>query len=142
MKIHEKNTRLGSEYKQKADLSFPLITICILLALGFFQCTEFLAPQATDEVLILNSPSDSLTTNQEIISFWWEGNDKAEAYRVQVISPDFNNPLYLFDTLVQHTQFQKRFPDNSYSWRIRIENADSQSSWQSRNFTIDSTYTE
>lgn len=142
MKIYEKNSRLESEIKHKTTSSFYVLTICMFLAINLYHCTEFLAPQATEEVLILNSPLDSLTTNQEIITFWWEENDKAEAYRVQVISPDFNNPLYLFDTLVQHTQFQKSFPDNNYSWRIRIENADSESSWQSRSFTIDSTYTE
>lgn len=114
----------------------------ILLILGVISCTEFLSPQVSDHSLVINSPSDSLITNQELITFWWEEDSDAEAYRLQVISPDFSNPQYVFDTLVLDTQVQKSFPDNSYSWRIRIENEGSQSDWQERSFTIDSTYME
>lgn len=116
------------------------ISICLLI--GGISCTEFLSPQVSDHVLVINSPTDSLTTNQELITFWWEEDSDAEAYRLQVISPNFDNPQYVFDTVLGSTQLQKSFPDNTYSWRIRIENEGSMSDWQKRSFTVDSTYTE
>lgn len=116
----------------------------MLLASFFWNsaCTEFLVPELDEASLIVNSPKDSLISKEGNITFWWEGNPDADSYQLQIVSPDFDNPVFLFDTLLEHNIVQKQLLDANYLWRIRMQNEASVSPWQQSSFTVDSTYVE
>ncbi|MEM6801469.1 MAG: hypothetical protein AAF696_08695 [Bacteroidota bacterium] len=120
----------------------PFILMLFLFCLSIHGCSEFLVPELDEASLTINSPKDSLISKEGNISFWWEFHPDADIYQLQVVSPDFDNPSFLFDTLLAQNTFQKKFIDANYLWRIRMQNEASSSPWQQRSFSVDSTYME
>lgn len=102
-------------------------------------CSEVISPNVKEEKLVLNSPKDSLFTQQNKITFWWETNLKAENFHIQIASPNMDNPLNIWDTLTLGNTYIHTFEEGLYEWRIRIENNGSESEYQKRSFVIDNT---
>ncbi|MEL6252626.1 MAG: hypothetical protein AAFR87_11495 [Bacteroidota bacterium] len=110
-----------------------------LLLTGFYSCTEFLSPDVEEESIEIISPIDSLYVSDSAVSFWWEENEDAENYRFQLVSPDFDNPSLIFDTLMLDRLIGLSLDEGSYLWRVRIENEGSESMYQTRSFVLDNT---
>ncbi len=115
--------------------------IILLLYAGFLSqlggCTEFFEPDVSETRLVIHSPVDSLLTASSDLTFWWEGNDSAEAYRLQIAYPRFSRLEFLFDTLLTEESLRLNLDPGTYEWRLRIENPGSSSPYQRRIFTID-----
>ena len=102
-------------------------------------CSEFISPDVKDEILVINSPKDSLFTRQNEITFWWEDHIKAENYHIQIASPDIASPLAIKDTITLENTYLHTFEEGRYEWRVRMENNGSESAYQIRTFVIDNT---
>lgn len=111
--------------------------VCLLFLCT--ACTEFLSQDVSEVMIPITSPVDSLYTSTESISFWWETETKVEQYRLQVVSPDFDNPDVLLDTLFTDNFLKLSLFEGSFSWRLRAENESSESNYETRSFYIDQT---
>ncbi len=113
--------------------------IAISLALLSVSCSEFFSKDVTAVTLEINSPKDSLFTTYSDISFWWEEDDQVENYRFQLVTPNFDNPFLLLDTLMEESTLYMNLLEGVYTWRLRAENEGSESSYQRRFLVIDQT---
>lgn len=110
-----------------------------LLCLLGTACSEFLSPDASEVAIQINSPADSLFSPVRSLSFWWEEERLAEAYRFQVVTPDFVTPLLVLDTLIIGNQLDLDLVEGLYGWRIRAENEGSTSPYVTRALILDDT---
>ena len=119
----------------KHTQGFYVLLICLFLA----ACSEFISPDIEKKEVELISPVDSLFSPIDELTFWWEQEEDAEAFRLQLVTPDFSNPLILLDSLFDVTRLAVQLGEGRYSWRVRMENEDSQSKYSTRFFVIDLT---
>lgn len=119
----------------KKTTYIPLILLCLLSQ----ACTEFFSPDVSELKIEINSPKADLYTNQQDISFWWELDKSAEAYRYQLVTPNFDNPFLLVDTLLTDAILYYSLDEGLYTWRLRAENESSESEYIVRSIVIDTT---
>lgn len=120
------------------SILITMSALCFLLA--WSSCTEFLARDASSLSLSINSPSDSLYTADSVFSFWWEALPEAEQYRYQLVTPAFDqSPFLLIDTTILENRLNLELEEGRYGWRIRVENAGSESPYQTYGLTVDRT---
>ena len=114
------------------------IWLCLLTVLSSLSsCSEFIEPSISDDQVILHSPAAGFETNKYSQSFWWEEVENARTYRLQVVSPSFDNVGFLaLDTLISSNKFNFTLEPGVYQWRVRAENSGSETAWVSRTFTI------
>lgn len=103
------------------------------------SCTDIISYNVSDSVVEIIGPSDSLFTSQQELTFWWEENDSVESYRFQLVSPDYSQATFVFDTVLNGNQIAFLLDEGIYKWRIRMENASSKSAYQERFLVIDAT---
>lgn len=102
-------------------------------------CTEFFSPDVSDLKIEVNSPKDGLYTNSHDISFWWENDKAVEAWRYQLVTPNFDNPFLLLDSLMQESILYLYLEEGIYTWRLRAENEGSTSEYITRSVVVDTT---
>ncbi|GEM_PF-686411 len=116
-----------------------LTHLLLYLLVFVYGCTEFLS-QSVDELFIpINSPIDSLYSRPDEVTFWWEDDRRAEKYRFQLVSPNFDNPFVILDTTLTDNRLSILLTEGVYTWRIRAENEGSKSIYQQRVFVLDDT---
>ncbi len=99
----------------------------LLLVFILYGCEEIINEiNIENDELILVSPADSATLQAGTVFFDWEPLEGASRYRIQVASPDFQNPQQIvFDTVVQDslgTRVETSLEAGTYEWRVRGEN--------------------
>jgi hypothetical protein len=115
------------------------------MLLGFVMCmisscNDFIEEDLDNDYVTILAPQDNLVTTSSTISFYWEQIQGASKYRIQVVKPSFAAvSVFLVDTLVSGTFFSHVFTPGVYQWRIRGENAGSQTPYVTRAFQVDST---
>ncbi|MEL7535194.1 MAG: hypothetical protein AAFN10_28100 [Bacteroidota bacterium] len=114
-------------------MKYTLYIFCLCL----ISCTEFLSPDISEEAIEINSPRDSLYANNTELTFWWEEAKDIENYRLQIVQPDFENPIVILDSLLADTRISLILGEGHYSWRIRGENESSDSPYQLYQFSLD-----
>ena len=116
------------------------LTAIILLLFAVSGCKEFIEPSIQDKQVVLLAPSSGTESSEYAQTFWWEEVEDALNYRLQVVSPDFNNTKKLvLDTLVSTNKFSFTLDPGTYEWRVRAENGSSQTLYKSASFVIYST---
>lgn len=106
----------------------------VLLSTG---CTEFIEPSIEKKAVVLLAPSHGTESAVYAQTFWWEEVDNAFQYRLQVVTPDFNNAARLIlDTVVTKNRFSYTLDPGNYEWRVRAENGSSQTSYSKAAFII------
>ena len=85
-----------------------LTLIILVMMMG---CTkDFIVKDIKTVTLKINSPSDTLKTQSNLITFWWDEVDGAEKYNLQIVKPNFNSILQLIvDTNVTINKFNHTF---------------------------------
>lgn len=113
----------------------------ILIGISLWSCSEFFVPNISDQTPVLIIPTDNDTILNNAIHFKWEEMEGAESYRLQVVSPSFDQiSTYPLDSLVSGTEFFFTLDPGVYQYRIRGENSAYQSLYSEiRTFVIDST---
>lgn len=114
-----------------------VITMLTAIALcAIWSCEPFLQKDISKYQITLNAPqeNDTLTGN---VSFWWNEIEPGTVYRLQVASPNFANPSQLLiDSIVDGYSFITQLPVGEYQWRVRGENANSETPYSTRTFYI------
>ena len=115
-----------------------LTLIILVMMMG---CTkDFIVKDIKTVTLKINSPSDTLKTQSNLITFWWDEVDGAEKYNLQIVKPNFNSILQLIvDTNVTINKFNHTFAPGTYQWRIKAFNSAGSTAYITRTFTVDST---
>jgi hypothetical protein len=113
------------------------IGMIFLLLLSITGCKEFIEPSIHDKPVVLLAPSNGTEGTIYAQSFWWEEVEDALKYRLQVVTPDFNNTARLvLDTLVNTNKFNFTLDPGNYQWRVRAENGSSQTRYATATFTV------
>jgi len=117
----------------------PVFRILLIFLTGMlFSCKEFIEPSIANRQIQPEAPGDQYQSTKYNIGFWWDEVDDAISYRVQVVTPDFNQiGGLIIDTLVKGNKFTADIDPGQYQWRVRAENGSSQTAYSTaRSFTI------
>lgn len=119
-----------------------LAVSCFVLLL--VSCEDFIAEDVSQETLTINAPADQITTELPELIFWWEALNANTSYRLQIVTPAFENASSLIlDTLVSTNQVPIVFTTGQYAWRVRAENANYRGTFSEvRCFTINNSATD
>ena len=114
-------------------IKINIILLCVLLA----SCEPFIEPDLNQESIKVFGPSDGDSSEYDPQSFWWEQNDLAPQYRIQIASPNFNNPTKLWtDSLIIDNRVNISLEPGAYEWQVRGENTTSFTPWATRSLYI------
>ncbi|WP_156308953.1 hypothetical protein [Sphingobacterium endophyticum] len=105
----------------------------LLFFLLITSCADFIEYPLEKESVELKAPADDLSTRDSVITFWWNTHQDAKYYRIQIVSPSFENSAQLIlDSLVDKNQFQIELNQGEYQWQARPENDGSVGLFQER----------
>lgn len=91
----------------------------------------------SNKTLVLLSPKNGLTVNEENVNFTWDNLVSAQNYRIQIAYPSFENALQIvIDSLISQSNFKtSALPQNkNYEWRVRGENDEFRTSFSTSSF--------
>ncbi|NTD96998.1 fibronectin type III domain-containing protein [Agrobacterium tumefaciens] len=98
-----------------------------------WACNDFIEPSIEHRNITILAPADKIETNSYQQTFWWNPMADALAYRLQVVSPDFEKvSKVLIDTLIRSEKFVYTLDPGKYQWRVRGENGSSASNYSDR----------
>lgn len=115
---------------------FILLGTLLLLA-----CTkDFIEKDIKNETVNIIAPTDSLSTPNNSVTFWWDELDGAVKYNLQIVKPNFNSVIQLIvDTNITTNKFTKILSPGTYQWRIKAINGGGSTVYTTRTLTIDTT---
>ena len=94
------------------------------------SCKEFIEPSITEQQVHLNAPANNYQSTSYTVNFWWDTVEDALSYRLQVVTPDFQNTVALItDTLIKGNKFSFNLTPGTYQWRLRAENGSTQTAY-------------
>ncbi len=114
--------------------------VCLYAAVFslFFSCKDIVEHDISDQKINVITPLDNYKSSNYSVNFWWDEIDGAQRYRIQVVSPTFNNLQKLIvDTSTTDLKIILTLFPGNYQWRIRGENGSSQTLYITRNISID-----
>ncbi|MGJ1421042.1 hypothetical protein ACR79T_15585 [Sphingobacterium spiritivorum] len=101
-------------------MKIPFLIAAIAL---FSSCADFIEYPLEKEQVALLGPVDNFSTTDTLITFWWDTHQDAKAYRLQIVSPDFDKVgSDVIDTLVAGDKARLSLKAGAYTWRVRPEN--------------------
>lgn len=114
-----------------------LIYLVMLFVAMLGACKEFIEPSLEARHIRLLGPADELESNSYGQTFWWESQEDALRYRLQIVSPTFDRVAKLvLDTSVTSDKFIYTLEPGEYQWRVRAENGSSATAYTIRKLTI------
>ncbi|MEM7087109.1 MAG: hypothetical protein AAF489_13060 [Bacteroidota bacterium] len=92
---------------------------------------------STDQVTLL-APSENAQIASNSIQFDWEALEDATSYELQVVTPNFDNPVQFVvnEILDSLTNFESILEVNPYEWRVRAKNSNYETSYSSASFEV------
>lgn len=100
------------------------IRLIILLALVLVSCREVFEKDITNEIPDMIIPSGYSVVNVNPVHFKWNPLDGATKYRLEIVSPSFDDiSLFAYDTVVSLNQIFLALDSLSYEYRITAMNA-------------------
>lgn len=100
-----------------------------------FTVTETSLEQSTLELVL---PEDNLISNSANQTLTWNAIVEATEYRLQVWKPDTTGTKEE-DVITTNTSTSYNFPDGSFIWQVRAQNASENSAFSTRSILIDTT---
>lgn len=113
----------------KRELKLLILFVIPLL----WACSDFIEPSIEHRNISLLAPANKIETNSYQQTFWWNPMADALAYRLQVVSPNFDSvSKVVVDTLIRSEKFVYTLDPGRYQWRVRGENGSSTSNYSDR----------
>lgn len=113
------------------------LAVLFLISGSFVACSEFMEYPLEKKSVNLIAPMDSVSTQDEVVSFFWERHEDADKYRLQVATPNFEAiQKIVIDTVTTEDHLNLTVKAGSYTWRVRPENYGSVGLFTSRQLTI------
>ena len=121
----------------------------LLLSIVFvsLSCEELLEVQdiSEQEVQLLSPTAGSVVTDT-IVNFNWNPVNAANAYHIQVATPNFQNAAQfvldstmVVDSTFVGTRISRNLSNAPYEWRVRALNSDFETAFFVNDFTVDTT---
>ncbi|TKG88109.1 hypothetical protein EYV94_27635 [Puteibacter caeruleilacunae] len=89
------------------------------------------------EIVTLMAPAADLSTAVKTLTFWWEEVSGATKYRLQIVSPSFDNIERLIeDVEVTGNKKTVTLTEGTYQWRVKAVNAESKTGYSVRTIEI------
>ncbi|GAO31950.1 hypothetical protein JCM15548_14365 [Geofilum rubicundum JCM 15548] len=86
-------------------------------------CSMFFEDDIADEELVILAPADGTTTEVLTHTFWWSTIVGADSYRLQIVSPSFDETeVLLLDSLLDSDKFVETLYPGQFQLRVRGEN--------------------
>ena len=112
----------------------------LIPALLFQGCEAFIETDLKEEIVVLRSPPDGLTTTISTQTFWWNYVDGADRYSLQIVSPSFSyTERLILDTLIEQNKYSFSLIPGTYEWGVSAMNYSSQTLYSVHRLVIDST---
>lgn len=113
--------------------------ILVLLSV-FLSCEELaMTPDISKLRISLLAPANGSIVSEGNVIFSWEDISDAEAYQIQVATPNFENASQILaDTIVPVTSFTTELMQGAYQWRVKGRNDSYETEYSSNNFTVTS----
>lgn len=113
------------------------LAIFLLFSCCFAACSEFVEYPLEKESVGLLAPVDSLSTQDSVVSFYWQSHEDADHYRLQVATPNFDSAQKIvIDTMTTKDHLNLTVSPGSYTWRVRPENSGSVGLFKQRQISI------
>ncbi|WP_129367239.1 hypothetical protein [Lutibacter sp. HS1-25] len=130
----------------KGNFSKYALIVLVFTSSIYYSCEEILfIPDISKESVTLIGPSDSVKVLVGNINFNWEHLEDAEAYKIQIATPNFTAvqqvvldsllPITL-DTLQPITKITKGLDVGIYQWRVKAINAGYETNYTMHNLTV------
>jgi hypothetical protein len=105
--------------------------------IALVSCSDIFETNISNKSVDLVAPSDSAKNKVYATTFWWNQVDGALNYRLQIVSPSFQNiSSFILDTTISKTRFTYTLSPGSYQWRVMALNGSSQTSYSTRTLSI------
>lgn len=107
---------------------------------GFvLNCSDIIEVEdISNKTVTVLAPTNEAVLNTTAITFTWDSLDDAEAYKLQIATPSFENAIQILtDSTLLTTNFSKTLETGSYEWRIRAENPGYETVYSTQSFTIE-----
>lgn len=122
------------------------LAMCCGLFLTGTGCDDIMeVPDISEEEVVLTAPAEGVTVRGNAVTFTWEPVEDAEAYVLQVATPDFPNASQVvIDRTIQKdtlgnplpTTFSKEMLPNSYAWRVKAVNSGYETPFTTHHFVL------
>lgn len=108
------------------------------MSASFVVDTAEVAQDISTIPLVLIAPGVDASLETLEVQFTWESISAADSYIFQVAYPDFINPVQIVeDQVLLQTSTQVTLANNTYQWRVKASNEDSETAFSTRSFVID-----
>lgn len=122
-----------------------ILKICILAFL-FYGCEEILLiPDISEVAVKLVGPSNNVEVIAGDLSFNWEYVEDAEAYRIQIATPNFKETQQVvldtllpvvIDSIIPVTKINKELDEGVYQWRVKAINSGYETAYTTHDLTV------
>ncbi len=94
----------------------------------------------SNQNVALVAPVEQALLNSSEVTFLWTHLASIDEYRIQIASPDFSSSTFIvMDERTGDDFYTTSLNEGSYTWRVRAENDNSVTPYNSRNLEIDLT---
>ncbi len=97
----------------------------VIVGLGVMSCSDILIKDLEDTQVEIVTPAHIDTTSAAAINFWWKEVDEATGYRLQIVSPNYDNVVNLeLDTTISDLSTTvSTLGPGDYEWTLRAVNS-------------------
>ncbi len=121
------------------------IAFCSILVIIMSSCEDILeVVDISNKQVVLLAPTNDAIVTDSLVSFNWNGITEADAYLIQVATPNFENATQLtldsvmvVDSTFQGTRISKALANNHYQWRVQAFNSGYETSFSTNTFSVD-----
>lgn len=97
----------------------------ILFLFVLCSCESFFNEDISDSEVIIIAPQNNSVLTNELVRFNWEEVEFASDYKVQIVTPDFENAnQVILDTITDFNEISQRILSGTYEWRVQARNAE------------------
>jgi len=124
-------------------------TLFILAACILFlaSCEDILeVPDISGQEVELVAPLNGTVVNQNLVNFTWNGVADADAYLIQVATPNFAeasqvllDSIVVLDSTFLGTQASKSLLNSTYEWRVKAVNSAFETDFSQGAFSVQAT---
>lgn len=116
----------------------------LLLTVVVGACEDILeVPDISNQSVAILAPMEQAALTDSLVTLSWEDLEEAEAYQVQLATPDFENAAQILldstivlDTTFLGTQVYKTLNNGAYQWRVRALNSNYSTPFSGASFTV------
>lgn len=116
---------------------FLLVSLLVLV----ISCDDIIeVDDITNQTVTVLAPVDGVTLDEGTILFSWNAIEDAESYRVQIVTPNFDEAAQILtDSTVTNTYLSMALETGDYQWRVRAENSGYDTGYTTQGFLLSAT---